>query len=48
MKFYPGLDISMEATTVCVPDSKGRVFREAIVESTPGVGGLSQRLLRWF
>ncbi len=35
MKYYAGLDISMEATAVCVLDAKGRVIREASVASTP-------------
>lgn len=35
MKHYAGLDISMEATSICVVDGDGAVVREGTVESTP-------------
>ncbi|MDZ5448978.1 IS110 family transposase [Labrys sp. ZIDIC5] len=35
MKFYVGLDISIETTSVCVVDDAGNFVREGIVESSP-------------
>lgn len=35
MKYYAGLDISLETTAICVLDPKGHVVREATVDSTP-------------
>jgi len=35
MKYYAGLDISMEATSICIVDADGTVVREGTVDSTP-------------
>ncbi|MGJ4855518.1 IS110 family transposase [Labrys sp. La1] len=35
MKFYVGLDISVETTSVCIIDDAGNVVREGTVESSP-------------
>ncbi len=35
MKYFAGLDVSLEATCVCVIDESGRVMREAKVLSCP-------------
>ena len=35
MKYYAGLDVSMEATSVCVVDQEGNVIREGSVETEP-------------
>ena len=35
MDFYAGLDVSLEATNICVVDGDGKVVREAKLESDP-------------
>jgi transposase len=35
MDYYAGLDVSLKLTSVCVVDEKGRIVREAKVESEP-------------
>jgi hypothetical protein len=35
MKYYAGLDVSMEETAVCVIDDAGRIVGEAKVASDP-------------
>jgi transposase len=42
MEHYAGIDVSLEASSVCVVDAKGRVVREARVASEP------EALIRWF
>jgi transposase len=42
MEQYAGLDVSLEATSVCVVDATGRVLREAKVPSEP------EALVAWF
>ena len=45
MKYYAGLDVSLEETAVCVIDSDGAVVAEAKVSSEPVEGrraGLDQ------
>jgi transposase len=42
MEQYAGLDVSLEATSVCVVDGAGRVVREAKVSSEP------EALVAWF
>ena len=42
MEQYAGLDVSLEATSVCVVDGAGRVVREAKVPSDP------EALVAWF
>ena len=42
MEQYAGLDVSLEATSVCVVDATGRVVREAKVPSEP------EALVSWF
>ena len=42
MEQYAGLDVSLEATSVCVVDAAGRVVREAKVPSDP------EALVAWF
>lgn len=37
MEFYAGLDVSLEATNVCVVDGGGKVIREAKLASDPDV-----------
>ncbi len=35
MKYFAGLDVSLEATSVCVIDETGKVVGETKVESSP-------------
>ena len=42
MKHYAGIDVSLEASSVCVLDGEGRIFREAKVASEP------EALIAWF
>jgi len=35
MKHYAGIDVSLEASSVCVVDAEGRIIREAKVLSEP-------------
>lgn len=42
MEHYAGIDVSLEASSVCVVDASGRVVREAKVSSEP------QALIAWF
>lgn len=42
MKHYAGIDVSLEASSVCVVDAEGRIVREAKVLSEPDV------LIAWF
>ena len=35
MEHYPGLDVSLELTSVCVVDARGEIVREAKVASEP-------------
>ena len=35
MKYFAGLDVSLDETTVCVVDEEGRIVREARVASEP-------------
>ena len=42
MKHYGGIDVSLEASSVCVVDASGRVVREAKVRSEP------EALVAWF
>lgn len=35
MDFYAGLDVSLEATNICVVDGDGKVVREAKLETDP-------------
>lgn len=42
MEHYAGLDVSLKLTSVCVVDEKGKIVREAKVESEPGA------LIRFF
>ncbi len=37
MEQYAGIDVSLELSSVCVVDAKGRVVRETKVASEPGV-----------
>ncbi|MCI4680147.1 IS110 family transposase, partial [Rhodoblastus acidophilus] len=42
MDYYAGIDVSLEASSVCVVDSDGRIVREAKVLSEPEI------LIAWF
>ena len=42
MEHYAGIDVSLEASSVCVVDGSGRIVREAKVASEP------EALLGWF
>jgi transposase len=35
MNYYAGIDVSVEASSVCVMDASGKVVREGKVESDP-------------
>jgi predicted NBD/HSP70 family sugar kinase len=35
VKYFAGLDVSLDETTVCVVDEEGRIVREARVASEP-------------
>jgi hypothetical protein len=35
MEIYAGIDVSLELTSVCVVDAKGKVVKEAKVDSNP-------------
>ena len=36
MNHYAGIDVSLEASSVCVVDSNGKIIREGKVASEPG------------
>lgn len=36
MKYYAGLDVSMEETSICVMDDRGRIVKEAVAASEAG------------
>jgi transposase len=42
MDYYAGIDVSLEASRVCVVDGAGKIIREAKVVSGPEV------LIGWF
>ena len=42
MEYYAGIDVSLEASSVCVVDASGKVKREAKVLSEP------ENLIGWF
>ncbi len=42
MEHYAGIDVSLEASSVCVVDAQGRIVREAKVASEP------EALIAWF
>ena len=42
MEHYAGIDVSLEASSVCVVDASGTVVREAKVASEP------EALIAWF
>ena len=42
MDYYAGIDVSLEASSVCVMDSSAKIFREAKVLSEP------ENLIAWF
>jgi transposase len=42
MDYYAGIDVSLEASSVCVVDARGKVVREAKVASEP------EALIAWF
>jgi predicted NBD/HSP70 family sugar kinase len=35
MEHYAGIDVSLECSSVCVVDAKGKILREARVASEP-------------
>ena len=35
MEYYAGIDVSLEASSVCVVDGSGKIVREAKVSSEP-------------
>ena len=35
MEHYAGIDVSLELSSVCIVDAKGKIVREAKVESDP-------------
>src|SRR5262249_54531765 len=35
MEHYVGLDVSLELTSICVVDQRGKIVREGVVASTP-------------
>ena len=45
MEHYAGIDVSLEASSVCVVDGSGRILREAKVASEPDALGLFFREL---
>jgi transposase len=36
MEYYAGIDVSLEASSVCVVDAAGKIVKEAKVPSGPG------------
>ena len=42
MKYYAGIDVSLESSTVCIVDAAGKIVREGCVESEPAA------LIGWF
>ena len=50
MKYYAGLDVSLEETAICVVDETGRIVKEARAASEPEalIAALSRdRACRW-
>jgi transposase len=35
MKYYAGLDVSLEETAICIVDDKGKIMKEARAASEP-------------
>ena len=42
MEYYAGIDVSLEASSVCIVSSSGKIIREAKVASEPSA------LIAWF
>ena len=42
MNYYAGIEVSLEALSVCVIDANGKIFRESKVASEP------EALIVWF
>ena len=42
MEYHAGIDVSLEASSVCVVDASGKIIREAKVLSEP------ENLIGWF
>jgi hypothetical protein len=42
MDYYAGIDVSLEASSVCIVDASGKIMREAKVLSEP------ENLIGWF
>lgn len=36
MKYYAGLDVSIQETSICIVDQEGKIMKERKVESAPG------------
>ena len=36
MDHYAGIDVSLELSSVCVVDAKGKIIKEAKISSEPG------------
>ncbi len=49
MKQYAGIDVSLEASYVCVVDAEGKIVREAKVLSEPDalIGWFAWHQVRW-
>ena len=42
MEYYAGIDVSLEASSICVVDASGKIVRETKVSSEP------EALIAWF
>ena len=42
MDYYAGIDVSLEASSVCVVDASGKIVKEAKLSSEP------EALIAWF
>jgi predicted NBD/HSP70 family sugar kinase len=48
VEHYAGIDVSLELSSVCVVDAKGRIVKEAKVASEPEALDGAGALVRWW
>lgn len=47
MKYFAGLDVSLEETAICIVDESGRIVKEARAASEPEALGVALRRSRF-